>query len=118
RPRRYTGTTGGEAELSTASDGVVLVRIVCVGGGPAVRYAASLLKRRDPRREVIVLERGRPDQTFGFGVVFSDPTLDQLANRDQVTYRRLLENSVRWSPIEIRIAGEVVRPDGQGFSAI
>ena len=51
------------------------MKIVCVGGGPAGLYFAILMKRADPGHEVIVLERNRPDDTFGFGVVFSDATL-------------------------------------------
>jgi len=66
------------------------VRIVCVGGGPAGLYFAILAKRADPRREIIVLERNRPGDTFGFGVVFSDSTLDNLAGADSPSHRDIV----------------------------
>jgi anthraniloyl-CoA monooxygenase len=55
------------------------VKVVCAGGGPAGLFFASLLKQADPRHDVTVLERNRPDDTFGFGVVFSDATEEALA---------------------------------------
>jgi anthraniloyl-CoA monooxygenase len=51
------------------------LRIVCIGGGPAGLYFAALMKKADPAHDVTVVERNRPDDTFGFGVVFSDATL-------------------------------------------
>ena len=50
------------------------MKIVCIGGGPAGLYFAALMKKGDPPHDVTVLERNRPDDTFGFGVVFSDAT--------------------------------------------
>ena len=58
------------------------MRIVCVGGGPAGLYFAISMKRRDPAHEVLVVERNRPDDTFGWGVVLSDQTLENLEAND------------------------------------
>ena len=66
------------------------MRIVCVGGGPAGLYFSILMKLADPRHEVTVLERNRPDDTFGFGVVFSDATLDNLREADPETHRDIM----------------------------
>ncbi|MEQ9319988.1 MAG: FAD-dependent monooxygenase, partial [Polyangiaceae bacterium] len=62
------------------------MRIVCVGGGPAGLYLGILLKRQNPDHEVRIVERNRADDTFGFGVVFSDATMDNLEQADPVSY--------------------------------
>jgi anthraniloyl-CoA monooxygenase len=76
------------------------------------------LKQADPTRRIQVLERNAPGVTFGFGVVFSDPTLDGFRRLDPGLYAELLDNCVRWDPIEVRLPTGKVRCEGQGFSAI
>ena len=93
------------------------MRVACVGAGPGGLYAALLLKLRRPDWEVTVLERNGPAETFGFGVVFSEPTLDRLKAADPVTHAALLGISERWDPIELRLRGGVIRCSGQGFVA-
>ncbi|GAC1393897.1 MAG: hypothetical protein NVSMB47_02010 [Polyangiales bacterium] len=94
------------------------MRIGCLGGGPGGLHFAGLVKLARPDDDVVVIERERADHTFGFGVVFSDPTLATLAEQDPETYADLLAHCRRWDAIEVRLRGEVVRCHGQGFSAI
>ncbi|MCS7058325.1 MAG: NAD(P)-binding protein, partial [Meiothermus sp.] len=65
------------------------MRIVCIGGGPAGLYFALLMKKQNPAHEITVLERNRPDDTFGWGVVFSDQTLGNLEKADYPTYDQI-----------------------------
>ena len=65
------------------------MRIVCIGGGPAGLYLAALMKKADPAHDVTVVERNRPDDTFGFGVVFSDATLENFAEADRETHEEI-----------------------------
>ena len=65
------------------------MRIVCIGGGPAGLYFAALMKKADPAHDVTVVERNRPDDTFGFGVVFSDATLEHFAEADRETHAEI-----------------------------
>jgi anthraniloyl-CoA monooxygenase len=81
------------------------VRVISVGGGPAGLYAAILLRRADPDIAVTVYERNAPEDTFGFGVVFSAATLTQLADADPVSHARILREAARWDPVEIRYRG-------------
>lgn len=94
------------------------LRICCLGGGPAGLHFAGLVRRGRPEDEVVVIERERADHAFGFGVVFSDPTLDYLRKHDPGTCADLLAHCRRWDAIETRLRGSVVRCHGQGFSAI
>jgi salicyloyl-CoA 5-hydroxylase len=94
------------------------VRIACLGGGPGGLLAALLAKRGDPDREVTVFERNRAGDTFGFGVVFSDSTLDGIDAADPVLRRALTEHGVHWDPIEIRLRGERWRFGGNGMAAV
>ena len=94
------------------------VRITSIGGGPAGLYFAILMKRRDPRHEITVLERNRADDTFGFGVVFSDATLDNLAAADPESYHAITNAFAHWDDIDVHIRDEVFRSTGHGFAGL
>src|SRR3954451_2130845 len=94
------------------------MRIAIAGGGPGGLYLSILLKRLDPSHEVVVYERNAPDDTFGFGVVFSDETLAAFEAADAETYAEITRRFVRWSEIDVHYRGEVVTSGGHGFSAL
>ena len=94
------------------------MRIAVVGGGPAGLYFALLAKRGNPRDEITVYERNRPDDTFGFGMVFSEKTMNYLREQDQPTHEEILASSYAWDPIEVRIHGGTISCGGIGFWAI
>ena len=94
------------------------MRTAVVGGGPGGLFAAMLLKQADPASEVVVFERNRPGDTFGFGVVFSDATLRGIDDVDPVLLRALTDHGVHWDDIEVRIHGERWRCGGNGMAAI
>ena len=102
-------------KVSPLSDHEVRMRVAVIGGGPAGLYFAILLKRDRPDAHVTVVERNRPDDTFGFGVVFSDQTLDAFAAADAPSYRAIVENFAYWDDIEIHVRGTVHRIGGNGF---
>jgi anthraniloyl-CoA monooxygenase len=91
------------------------MRIAVLGGGPAGLYFAILMKDRWPQTDIAVYERNRPDDTFGFGVVFSDATLDTFEQYDRESYRAITCNFAYWDDIEIRFKGTVHRIGGNGF---
>lgn len=92
--------------------------IVCVGGGPGGLYFALLMKKADPRHRVRVIERNRPDDTFGFGVVFSDQTMAGLAEAERAAYAAIQSHLVHWDDIAVHYDGEVVTSTGHGFSGM
>jgi anthraniloyl-CoA monooxygenase len=94
------------------------MRIVIAGGGPGGLYLSILLKRLDPSHEVVVYERNAPDDTFGFGVVFSDETLVAFEAADPESYAEITRQFVRWSEIDVHYRGEVITSGGHGFSAL
>ncbi|MEV0203735.1 bifunctional salicylyl-CoA 5-hydroxylase/oxidoreductase [Streptomyces sp. NPDC050788] len=93
-------------------------RIAIVGGGPGGLYAAALLKRLDPAREITVWERNAPDDTFGFGVVLSDETLGGIEHADPLVYEALQKDFVRWDDIDIVHRGVQHTSGGHGFAAL
>ncbi|WP_245678498.1 bifunctional salicylyl-CoA 5-hydroxylase/oxidoreductase [Chondromyces crocatus] len=94
------------------------MRIVCIGGGPAGLYFALLMKKARPDSSVTVLERNRADDTFGFGVVFSDATLENLAQADLPTYQAITRRFSHWNDIDIQYRGQLLRSTGHGFSGL
>ncbi|AOO84582.1 bifunctional salicylyl-CoA 5-hydroxylase/oxidoreductase [Bosea vaviloviae] len=91
------------------------MRIAVVGGGPAGLYFALLMKRDWPQLEVTVFERNQPDDTFGFGVVFSDQTLDTFKAADATSYAAIRDNFAYWDDVEIHFKDNVHRVSGNGF---
>ena len=93
-------------------------RIVCLGGGPAGLYAAILLRKALPAVRVEVYERNRPDDTFGWGVVFSDETLGNFALADPETHDAIQRNFHHWDDIAIHFGGRRFLSGGHGFAGI
>jgi len=94
------------------------MKIVCVGGGPAGLYLAILVKKARPAFDVTVLERNRPGDAYGFGVVFSEETLDHFEAADGESYDTLTKAFKEWGDIEVRhFAGERFVSGGHGFAA-
>jgi len=94
------------------------MRVAVVGGGPGGLFFATLLGRLDPSIEVTVFERNRADDTFGFGVVFSDRTLEAIHDADPVLRQALDAHGCHWEDIEVRLKGERIRCGGNGMAAI
>ena len=94
------------------------MRIAVVGGGPGGLLMAALAKSADPSREVTVFERNRAEDTFGFGVVFSDATLAGIHEADPVLRDALTDHGVHWEHIEVRLRGERLSCAGNGMAAV
>ena len=91
------------------------MKIVCLGGGPAGLYLAISMKLRDASHDITVYERNKPDDTFGWGVVFSDQTLENLIANDAVSGERIAAEFIHWDMIDCYVNGELERSDGHGF---
>src|SRR6267378_2845501 len=89
------------------------MKVHVIGGGPAGLYFAILLKKAWPQTRITVFERNRPDDTFGFGVVFSDETLDTFEAHDRESYRAIIGHFAYWDDIEIHFRGTRHRVGGK-----
>lgn len=94
------------------------MRVACLGGGPAGLYFAISMKLRDPSHEITVFERNKPDDTFGWGVVLSDETLDNLAANDPKSAEAIRAHFAYWDDIALHYRGERLVSSGHGFCGI
>jgi anthraniloyl-CoA monooxygenase len=94
------------------------VKIACIGGGPAGLYFAISMKLRDPDHEIEVFERNAPGVTFGWGVVFSDLTVDNITKNDPVSAKPITEEFAHWDDIDVHYRGECITSSGHGFIGI
>src|SRR5258707_5809740 len=94
------------------------MRIACIGGGPAGLYFALLMKKMNPAHSVRVIERNRPYDTFGWGVVFSDATMQNMRGCDPETAAAIESAFNHWDDIEVVIKGRRMRTTGHGFVGI
>jgi len=94
------------------------MRIACLGGGPAGLYFAISMKLRDPAHEVDLFERNRANDTFGWGVVFSDQTVENLMANDPVSGAVIAGEFAHWDDIDVHIHGDTIRSSGHGFIGI
>lgn len=94
------------------------MKIVCIGGGPAGLYFALLMKQLNAAHDVSVVERNKPYDTFGWGVVFSDATMDNMRAWDPATAAQIEEAFNHWDDIELLFKGRVMRSGGHGFVGI
>jgi len=94
------------------------MNIVCIGGGPAGLYFALLMKQANAAHDVTVVERNKPYDTFGWGVVFSDATMDNMRIWDPETAAEIQLAFNHWDDIELHFKGDVIRSGGHGFVGI
>ncbi len=94
------------------------MKVAVIGGGPAGLYFSLLLKQARPDADITVLERNRPDDTFGWGVVFSDQTLENFRAADRPTFDRITASFAHWDDIDVHVRGRVITSSGHGFAGI
>ena len=94
------------------------LRVGVIGGGPGGLYFALLMKKANPQHQVTVFERNAPDSTFGWGVVFSDQTLENFRSVDSESYQRIVDNFAHWDDIDVHFKGVRITSGGHGFSGI
>jgi anthraniloyl-CoA monooxygenase len=94
------------------------MKIVCLGGGPAGLYFSILAKKASPSWDITVVERNRPDSTFGWGVVFSDKTMGGFRDADRETHAKITKSFRHWDDIDVYFKGRKFTSGGHGFCGI
>ena len=102
----------------TAIGETVLMKIVCIGGGPASLYFSLLAKKTNPQWQVNIYEQNPDNVTWGFGVVFSDETMDNFKNADFESYKEITDSFVHWDDIDVFHKGKKVTSSGHGFAGM
>lgn len=94
------------------------MKINCMGGGPGSMYFGILMKKSFPDAEINIYEQNKNDDTFGFGVVFSDKTMEGFRDADEPTYKAITDSFEHWDDIDIFFKGQVLNSTGHGFAGM
>ena len=94
------------------------MKVVVIGGGPAGLYVALLLRKSNPSWQVTVVERNAADDTFGWGVVFSDQTLENFRQADETSYQQIVDRFAHWDDIDVHVHDRTITSGGHGFSGL
>jgi anthraniloyl-CoA monooxygenase len=94
------------------------MKVVIIGGGPGGLYFAIQMMKRDPSHDITIIERNARGSTFGWGVVFSEGTLDNFKDADEKTYGQITDTLALWDDIDVHFGGKVIRSSGHGFCGI
>ncbi len=94
------------------------MKIICIGGGPGGLFFSILMKKADPSHDVTVIEQNPRGNTFGWGIVFSDGTMENLVAADEETARQTMDTLAHWDDIEVYFKDRVIRSSGHGFIGV
>ncbi|MBT4938070.1 MAG: bifunctional salicylyl-CoA 5-hydroxylase/oxidoreductase, partial [Rhodospirillaceae bacterium] len=94
------------------------MKIACIGGGPASLYFSLLAKKSHPDWDVTVYEQNPDNVTWGFGVVFSDETMENFKDADYETYKAITDSFVHWDDIDVFHKGQKITSSGHGFAGM
>ena len=97
---------------------IIMSKIACIGGGPGGLYAAICFKRSNPNHDIIVVERNKADDTFGWGVVLSDQTMENLEQSDPISAKAILNEFAKWDDIAVHFKSNISISGGHGFCGI
>ena len=94
------------------------MRVVCLGGGPAGLYFSILMRKADPACDITVIERNQADSTFGWGIVFSDQTMDGFRQDDPMLVAEIERSFHHWDDVDVFFKGRRMVSGGHGFCGI
>ena len=94
------------------------MKIVCIGGGPASLYFSLLAKKNNPEWQINIYEQNPDNVTWGFGVVFSDETMDNFKGADCKSYKAITDSFVHWDDIDVFHKGQKITSSGHGFAGM
>ena len=94
------------------------MKTLVLGGGPGGLYAAILLKKANPKFDIELIERNPAGATYGWGVVFSDRTINTFREADFPSYEKITQEFVTWTAIDIHFKDEIIKADGHDFAGM
>ena len=94
------------------------MKVVCIGGGPASLYFSLLAKKTNPDWQINIYEQNPANVTWGFGVVFSDETMENFKDADFESYKAITDSFVHWDDIDVFHKGHMVKSSGHGFAGM
>ena len=95
-----------------------IMDVVCIGGGPASLYFSILAKKANPDWNIKIFEQNPDNVTWGFGVVFSDETMENFKEADYDTYKAITDSFEHWDDIDVFHEGTKVTSKGHGFAGM